>query len=372
MTSAVITSTYNDATNPNYGLVFNNGSNTVVDVWGIMHHGPAHVNGGLEIRFANSGGGITNLHSATTMARFVRTGDFFLDQGKFRVERNTNGSVESYSALNSSTGTSAISRMTLSNSGGSAYLQLYGTGTTLDPSVGASAFGLYNPLGTVYANAATGSTCNLQVNSVTSLSASNTQVAVSVPISHSSASGTADNILYGTSRPWKCLSMTPVARFGSENTVDIGNGFKVLTLPAIGTNDLYFNMNVPFDISQASQTVYLDICYFPAASTISGSGVRFGFSEIKGNAGMSMTNSPLIFPLTTVLSPSTGYTVQVCRLTLTSNTTNTYVAGVPVVYRIIRYGDYIDDDMTAPIGIMSLNFVYQAGRVGNINSNPYV
>ncbi|MBI5220314.1 MAG: hypothetical protein HY978_00560, partial [Candidatus Liptonbacteria bacterium] len=73
LVSLQISSTYNDATYPNYGLVLVNGPNTTsYDTWGIMHDGPAKATGGLQFAYAAQG---SNIHGTTPMVTFQKSGN---------------------------------------------------------------------------------------------------------------------------------------------------------------------------------------------------------------------------------------------------------------------------------------------------------
>jgi|GEM_PF-1589310 len=73
MVAIQLSSTYNNATYPNYGLVLVNGPNTTsYDTWGIMHDGPAKATGGLQFAYAAQG---TNIHVATPMVTFQKSGN---------------------------------------------------------------------------------------------------------------------------------------------------------------------------------------------------------------------------------------------------------------------------------------------------------
>jgi|GEM_PF-2513957 len=73
LVSLQVSSTYNHATFPNYGLVLVNGSSTSsYDTWGIMHDGPAKAAGGLQFAYAAQG---SNIHATTPMVTFQKTGN---------------------------------------------------------------------------------------------------------------------------------------------------------------------------------------------------------------------------------------------------------------------------------------------------------
>ncbi len=74
--SIQLSSTYNDANYPNYGLVLVNGPSTSdFDVWGIMHDGPAKADGGLQFAYLHGTGSAANIHVATPVVTFQKSGN---------------------------------------------------------------------------------------------------------------------------------------------------------------------------------------------------------------------------------------------------------------------------------------------------------
>jgi len=74
--SIQLSSTYNNVTYPNYGLVLVNGSSTTdFDVWGIMHDGPAKAAGGLQFAYLHGTGSGANIHGTTPMVTFQKSGN---------------------------------------------------------------------------------------------------------------------------------------------------------------------------------------------------------------------------------------------------------------------------------------------------------
>ena len=74
--SIQLSSTFNDASIPNYGLVLVNGPSTSdFDVWGIMHDGPANANGGLQFAYLHGTGAGANIHATTPMVTFQKSGN---------------------------------------------------------------------------------------------------------------------------------------------------------------------------------------------------------------------------------------------------------------------------------------------------------
>jgi hypothetical protein len=73
MVSLQVSSTYNDPTTPNYGLVLVNGPSTAsYDTWGIMHDGPANASGGLKFAYGAQG---SNIHAVVPMVTFQKSGN---------------------------------------------------------------------------------------------------------------------------------------------------------------------------------------------------------------------------------------------------------------------------------------------------------
>ena len=74
--SIQLSSTYNNADYPNYGLVLVNGPSTSdFDVWGIMHDGPANADGGLQFAYLHGTGSAANIHVATPVVTFQKSGN---------------------------------------------------------------------------------------------------------------------------------------------------------------------------------------------------------------------------------------------------------------------------------------------------------
>ena len=73
LVSLQVSSTYNHASLPNYGLVLVNGPTTAsYDTWGIMHDGPAKATGGLQFAYAAQG---SNIHTVAPMVTFQKSGN---------------------------------------------------------------------------------------------------------------------------------------------------------------------------------------------------------------------------------------------------------------------------------------------------------
>ena len=69
----MLSSIYNSANFPNYGIIFNNGPTTSsYDSWAIMNDGPAKANGGLKFAFSAQG---TDMHTVTPFVTFQKSGN---------------------------------------------------------------------------------------------------------------------------------------------------------------------------------------------------------------------------------------------------------------------------------------------------------